>query len=58
VFHQIPLRVEDRPKTAFSTEYGHYEYKSMPFGLKVAPATFQRLMSVVLSGMQGLKSLV
>jgi len=56
-FHQIPLRAEDRPKTAFSTDYGHFEYKSMPFGLKGAPATFQRLMSVVLSGMQGLKSL-
>ena len=56
-FYQIPLRAEDRPKTAFSTDYGHFEYKSMPFGLKGAPATFQRLMSVVLSGMQGLKSL-
>jgi hypothetical protein len=57
-FYQIPLRAEDRPKTAFSTDYGHFEYKSMPFGLKGAPATFQRLMSVVLSGMQGLKSLL
>jgi hypothetical protein len=57
-FWQIPIRAEDRPKTAFSTENGHYEYKSMPFGLKGAPATFQRLMSTVLSGMQGLKCLV
>jgi len=56
-FYQIPLRAEDRTKTAFSTDYGHFEYKSMPFGLKGAPATFQRLMSVVLSGMQGLKFL-
>ena len=56
-FWQIPIRAEDRPKTAFSTENGHYEYKSMPFGLKGAPATFQRL-STVLSGMQGLKCLV
>ena len=29
-FWPIPLRVEDRPKTAFSTNYGHFEYKSMP----------------------------
>jgi hypothetical protein len=41
-FLQIPLRDEDRPKTAFSTNYGHFEYRSMPFGLKGAPATFQR----------------
>lgn len=57
-FWQIPLRVQDRPKTAFSTEYGHFQYKCMPFGLKGAPATFQRLMSTVLSGMHGLKCLV
>jgi len=57
-FWQIPVRIENRPKTAFSMEYGHFEYKSMPFGLKGAPATFQRLMSIALSGMQGLKCLV
>ena len=57
-FWQIPVRAEDRPKTAFSTNYGHFGYKSMPFGLKGAPATFQRLMSTVLSGMQGLRCLV
>jgi hypothetical protein len=56
-FWQIPLRAEDRPKTAFTTNYGHFEYKCMPFGLKGAPATFQRLMSTVLFGMQGLKCL-
>ena len=56
-FWQIPVR-EDRPKNAFSTEYGHFEYKAMPFGLKGAPANFQRLMSTVLSGIQGLKCLV
>ena len=39
-------------------EYGEFEYKSMPFGLKCAPATFQRLMSTVLSGKQVLKCLV
>jgi len=52
-FLQIPVRLEDRPKTALSAVYDHYEYKRMPMGLKGAPSTFYRLMSTVLSGMQG-----
>lgn len=52
-FHQILVDERDAPKTAFSTPYGHYEFKRMPFGLKSAPATFQRLMDSVLTGLQG-----
>lgn len=52
-FHQIPMAPKDAPKTAFSTPYGHYQFRRMPFGLKNAPATFQRLMDNVLSGLQG-----
>jgi len=49
---QIPMHESDAPKIAFSTPYGHYQFKRMPFGLKNAPATFQRLMDQILSGLQ------
>lgn len=47
-FHQILVDEKDRRKTAFSTPLGHFEYVRMPFGLKNAPATFQRLMNSIL----------
>jgi len=40
-------------KRTFSTKEDHWEYKRLPFGLKTAPATFQRMMNVVLSGLMG-----
>lgn len=47
-FHQVEVAPEDIQKTAFSVENGHYEFTRMPFGLKNAPATFQRVMDNVL----------
>ena len=48
-FYQVPLRLEDRPQTAFCTPWGKYKYRYMPFGLCNAPATFQLLMDIVLN---------
>ena len=46
-YHQIKIRSEDVPKTAFSTRYGLYEYLIMSFGLTNAPAYFMYLMNSV-----------
>lgn len=57
-YHQIEVNPADMPKTAFTTQSGHYEFKRMPFGLKTAPATFQRAMDNVLRGLQGIHCMV
>nr|GEX54478.1 putative reverse transcriptase domain-containing protein [Tanacetum cinerariifolium] len=46
-YHQLRVREEDIPKTAFRTRYGHYEFQVMPFGLTSAPAIFMDLMNRV-----------
>lgn len=57
-YHQIEIEKSDRQKTAFSSQAGHFEFKRMPFGLKTAPATFQRAMDSILRGLQGIHCLV
>ena len=47
-YHQVRLAAGTRPKTAFVTRYGLYEYTVLPLGLCNAPSTFQRLMNNVL----------
>ncbi|CAL0323519.1 unnamed protein product [Lupinus luteus] len=44
-YHQIRVKAEDIPKTAFRTCYGHYEYLVMPFGVTNAPAIFMDYMN-------------
>nr|GEU64583.1 zinc finger, CCHC-type, retrotransposon Gag domain protein [Tanacetum cinerariifolium] len=44
-YHQLKVREEDIPKTAFRTRYGHYEFVVMPFDLTNAPAIFMDFMN-------------
>ncbi|GJW96359.1 putative reverse transcriptase domain-containing protein [Tanacetum coccineum] len=46
-YHQLRVREEDIPKTAFITHYGHYKFQVIPFGLTNAPTVFIDLMNRV-----------
>lgn len=48
-FHQIPLRDEDKPKTAFTCDHGVFEFNRLAFGLKNAAIIFQQLMDQLLT---------
>jgi hypothetical protein len=52
-FHVIGIKKEDKVKTAFSTPWGTYHYNRMPFGLCNGPASYSRLVQIVLHGIPG-----
>ena len=52
-YYQVRMKPESQQYTAFSCEFGFYEYVVMPMGLTNACATFQRLMNGVLDGLLG-----
>ena len=57
-YHQVELEPAKGSKTAFSTKQRHWEYLRLPFGLKTAPATFQKMMNSVLSRLTGTRCFV
>jgi hypothetical protein len=50
MYHCVGVNKADRPKTAFSTPFGLWQFKRLPFGLSNAPATYTRLVQMVLVG--------
>ncbi|GFT92138.1 retrovirus-related Pol polyprotein from transposon 17.6 [Trichonephila clavipes] len=57
-YHQVKINPADQDKTAFVCPFGTFRYKRMPFGLRNAPATFQRLMDQFRNGLPNVNTLV
>ena len=57
-YWQVGVNKADREKTAFYSTEGLFQFRLMPFGLCNAPATFQRLMDLVLAGLQWSQCLI
>jgi hypothetical protein len=57
-YHQVQVHEPDRDKTAFIASFGTYHFLRLPFGLRNAPATFQRLMDKFKAGLKDVRILV
>jgi len=51
-FHQIPLEEESKPKTAFATPLGLFQWERTPFGIHSGPGAFQAAMHMTLAGLE------
>ena len=56
-YHHIPLALDNQERTAFVTPIGNYHYKMMPFSLKNAGATYQRMMTRMFEPQLGKKNI-
>ena len=57
-FWQIPLTQRAKEVSAFVTPDGLFQYKIMPFGMKNSPATFQRLINLLIAGLDGVDAYI
>ena len=57
-FWQVPLTERAKRVSAFATPDGLYQYRVMPFGMRNSPATFQRLINRVISGLTGCEAYI
>ena len=57
-YFQVAMEEADKPKSAFTTHKGLFQFNAMPFGVTNGPATFERLMELILCGLQWERCLV